>query len=253
MKLISWNVNGIRAAARKGFLDYLRDEDADVVCVQETKAREAQLEPELRQPPGYSVAWNSADKPGYSGVATFCKREPAAVAFGIGEPRFDAEGRIIATDHRDFILFNVYFPNGQRDHGRLQYKLQFYEAFLKHCMKLRQQDKSIIITGDFNTAHREIDLKNPKANEQTSGFLPEERIWIDRYLDHGFVDTFRALCDEPGHYTWWTYRYNARARNIGWRIDYFMVSEDLAPRVQRSYMRPEIPGSDHCPIVLELE
>ncbi len=253
MKLVSWNVNGIRAAARKGFLDHFHAENADVFCIQETKAREAQLDPELRQPRGYSVAWNSAARPGYSGVATYSRREPAAVSLGIGDPRFDEEGRVIATDHGDFMLFNVYFPNGQRDHGRLRYKLRFYEAFLERCMELRRQGRSVIITGDFNTAHREIDLKNPKTNGQTSGFLPEEREWIDRYLAHGFVDTFRALCDEPGHYTWWTYRYNARARNIGWRIDYFMVSDDLAPRVQRSYMQPEVAGSDHCPIVLELE
>lgn len=254
MKLISWNVNGIRAVTRKGFLDWLARESPDILCVQETKAQPDQLTPELRRPSGHHAYWHSARRKGYSGVATFSKTEPLRVEAGFGIEEFDVEGRVLMTEHPDFKLFNVYFPNGKRNHERLDYKLRFYAAFLDHCDALLAQGERLIVCGDVNTAHREIDLARPKQNEKTSGFLPEEREWIDRYLAHGFVDAFRAFHpDEPEQYTWWSYITNARARNVGWRIDYHLVSENLVPAVTGASILPGVTGSDHCPITLELD
>lgn len=253
MRLISWNVNGIRAIARKGLLNWLADESPGVLCVQETKARPDQLTQELLHPPGYHTYWNSAERKGYSGVATFSKTEPLRVQTGFGIEEFDVEGRVIATQHPGFKLFNVYFPNGKRSHERLDYKLRFYAAFLDYCDALHAQGERLIVCGDVNTAHKKIDLARPRQNEKTSGFLPEEREWLDRYLSHGFVDAFRALHpDEAGQYSWWSYITNARARNIGWRIDYHLVSESLMPAVADASILSDVMGSDHCPIVLEL-
>jgi exodeoxyribonuclease III len=252
MKIISWNVNGIRAAVKKGFLDYVFQESPDVLCLQEVKAFPDQLDKEIRNLPGYQAFWNPAQRPGYSGVATFIKSDGPRVRMGLGIPRYDEEGRVILADFGDFSLFNVYFPNGQKDDERLQYKMDFYDDFLVICNALRQEGKQIIVCGDFNTAHHEIDLAHPKANEKTSGFLPIERAWMDRWVSNGYVDTFRHFNKNPGQYSWWSYRANARAHNVGWRLDYHFVSKDLLPRVQKSFIQPHISGSDHCPIVLEI-
>jgi exodeoxyribonuclease-3 len=254
VKLISWNVNGLRAVAKRGFLEWLSGASPDVLCIQETRAQPDQLTPKLRQPSGYQAYWNSAQRKGYSGVATFCKLEPTHVEAGFGIEEFDVEGRVLMTKHPGFKLFNVYFPNGGRKLERLDYKLRFYAAFLEYCDALRAQGERLIICGDFNTAHQPIDLARPTQNQKTSGFLPEEREWIDRYLAHGLVDAFRALYpDETGRYTWWMYMRDARARNIGWRIDYFLVSGALMPAVVESTILSDVIGSDHCPITLELD
>ena len=254
MKLISWNVNGIRAIARKGMLDWLASESPDVLCIQETKAHPDQLTKKLLQPPGYHTYWNPAERKGYSGVATFSQTEPLCVQAGFGVREFDVEGRVLMTEHPGFKLFNVYFPNGKRDHERLDYKLRFYAAFLDYCNALLARGEHLIVCGDVNTAHKEIDLARPKQNETTSGFLPEEREWIDRYLASGFIDAFRIFHpDEPEQYTWWSYVTNARTRNVGWRIDYHLVSENLMPAVTDASILSDVMGSDHCPTALELD
>lgn len=245
-------MNGIRAAVKKGFFDWLEKESPDLLCLQETKARPEVLDDRLIHPDGYQSVWNSAERKGYSGVAVFSKKKLKNVHFGMGIERFDVEGRIIRVELKGFDLLNVYFPNGTSGPERLQYKMDFYDAFLDHCEALRAEGKKLVITGDVNTAHKAIDLKNPKANAKNSGFLPEERAWVDKWIAHGYVDTFRLLHPEPDQYTWWTYRANARERNIGWRIDYFIVTEDLAKKVNDSFIRPEVMGSDHCPIGLDI-
>ncbi len=252
MKIISWNVNGVRAVLKKGFWDWFEAESPDVLCLQETKAQPENLHDGILQPAGYHAVWNSAERKGYSGVVTFSKRKPKSVFLGIGIERFDVEGRVIRTEFKDFDLLNVYFPNGTSGPDRLKFKMEFYDAFLDHCESLRKAGKKLIVTGDVNTAHKAIDLKNAKANEKNSGFLPEERAWVDKFVAHGYVDTFRALHPEPDQYTWWTYRANARERNIGWRIDYFFVTEDLVKKVKDAFIQPEVMGSDHCPIGLEI-
>ena len=253
-KFVSWNVNGIRAAVKKGFLDWFAGVSPDVLCVQETKIQVDQLTGELACPAGYHAHWNSAERKGYSGVTTWSKVEPLGVETGFGVEEFDVEGRVLMTEYPGLKLFNVYFPNGGRDQERLDYKLRFYASFLQTCDALHAQGERLVICGDFNTAHCPIDLARPKQNQKTSGFMPEERVWIDRYLEHGFVDTFRALHpDEAERYTWWMYMRNARERNIGWRIDYFMVSESLMPAVTGADILSDVMGSDHCPVTLELD
>ena len=252
MKIFSWNVNGIRAAWKKGLPEWLEAEAPDVLCLQEIKAHPSQLDDALLSLDGYRAVWNPAVRKGYSGVATLTKKKTRSETLGMGIERFDVEGRIIRTEFKHFDLLNVYFPNGTSGDERLQYKMEFYDAFLEHCESLRKEGKKLVITGDVNTAHKAIDLKNPKANEKNSGFLPIERAWIDKFIAHGYVDTFREFHPEPDHYTWWTYRANARARNIGWRIDYFFVTEDLIKKVKDSFIRPEVMGSDHCPIGLDI-
>ncbi len=246
MKLFSWNVNGIRAAAKKGFLEWLTQEQPDILCLQETKARKDQVPDELLNDHGYHTFWHSAERAGYSGVATFTKTEPLFVQNGVGIKRFDSEGRVLITEH-------IYFPNGQRDQERLDYKIDFYAELLKILDEQVASGVNVIVTGDWNTAHKEIDLANPKANFKYSGFLPEERAWIDKYIKHGYVDTFRLFHSEPERYSWWTYRFGARERNVGWRIDYFFVNQDFSDRVIDADIHAEILGSDHCPISLELE
>ena len=253
MKITTWNVNGIRAALGKGFKEGMGAESPDVLCVQEIKATPQQLTDEQKDFPGYQVDWNPAERPGYSGVATFTRQPPLEVKLGLDTPRFDVEGRVIRTRHPDFLLYNIYFPNGQRGQDRVDYKLDFYARLLEICDALHASGENIIITGDFNTAHRPIDLRNPDENQKTSGFLPEERAWIDTYLERGFVDIFRRLYPERVQYTWWTYRMAARPRNIGWRIDYFLVSESLAPRVKDVIIHDTVQGSDHCPVTIEIE
>ena len=253
MKIFSWNVNGLRAVAKKGIFDWLNLEAPDVVCLQEIKARVEDLDEILLNPHGYHTVWNPAERKGYSGVAVFMKKKPAVIHKGMGIERFDSEGRIIRVEFKDFDLLNVYFPNGTSGSERLQYKMDFYDAFLDHCEDLRGKGKELVITGDVNTAHKPIDLKNPKANEKNSGFLPEEREWIDKFIRHGYVDSFRAFNQQPDQYTWWSYRFNVRAKNIGWRIDYFFVTEGLMKKVKDSFITPEVMGSDHCPIGLDIK
>ena len=254
MKLMSWNVNGVRAVLKKGFWEFLEKESPDILGIQETKIQEDQLLDELLEVRDYHVYWHSAQKKGYSGVATFSKWEPIRVQHGLGIDKYDSEGRVLITDYPEFMLFNIYFPNGKSSQERLEYKLEFYADLLNYLDELKSQGKHLVICGDYNTAHKEIDLKNPKQNEKNSGFMPIEREWIDRYIEHGYVDTFRSFHpDEPDQYTWWTYRFGARKRNIGWRIDYFFVSDNFVDRVKDAFILPDVMGSDHCPIGLELD
>ena len=250
---MTWNVNGLRAVLGKHALEPVWDLAPDVLCLQEVKARPDQLTEEQVSSLRYAYAWNPAERPGYSGVATFFKKEPVEVMLGMDEPRFDMEGRVVSTLHPGFRLFNIYFPNGQRSHDRVQYKLEFYARLLEICDELHKQGERVIITGDFKTAHKPIDLKNPKSNEKTSGFLPEEREWVQKFLDHGFVDIYRHLYPDRAEYTWWTYISNARERNVGWRLDYFLISESLVPKVKDVVIHNEIYGSDHCPVELTLK
>ncbi len=253
MKIITWNVNGLRAALEKGVDSWWKAQSPDVLCLQEIKSQPEQLSAEqLAAFEGVQTIWNPAQRKGYSGVATLLWSEARENRVGMGEARFDAEGRVIQSVFDDFILFNIYFPNGQRDHERLQFKLDFYSALLDLCDRLHAAGQQIILTGDFNTAHNEIDLKNPKENVNTSGFMPVERAWIDTYLEHGFVDAYRVLYPERVQYTWWTYRFGARQRNIGWRLDYYLVSESLMPRVREVIVHEQVLGSDHCPVSLIL-
>ena len=252
MRIISWNVNGIRAVEKKGFLDWFAAEQPDVLCLQETKAQPEQLSRQLLEPPGYHTYWHSAQRKGYSGVATFSRR-PLTVQLGFKAPEFDVEGRVLISQHSDFTLLNVYVPNGQSGPARLDYKLRFYDAFLRYCDSLHASGRRLVVCGDINTAHKEIDLARPKRNAGTSGFLPVERAWLDKYLAHGFVDVFRTFHPEPDQYTWWSYITRARSRNVGWRIDYFLVSSDLIPRVKDCVIMADVMGSDHCPVALDLD
>ncbi len=250
--ILSWNVNGIRAAREKGFLDLLQQRSPDILCVQETRAHLDQLKPDLLHPDGYITYWNYPERKGYSGVALFTREEPLRVQYDITEMGMDLEGRVIVADYVDFLLFNIYFPNGKKDGFRLQYKMAFYKAFLEYADSLKNQGRKLVICGDVNTAHKEIDLARPRENEMISGFLPMEREWIDRLVSHGYVDTFRYFNTEPGHYTWWDFKSKARERNVGWRIDYFFISEDLLPALKDAFIMPEVMGSDHCPVGITL-
>jgi exodeoxyribonuclease III len=252
MRITTFNVNGIRAALNKGLKTWVLSEELDILCLQEIKARPEQLLCENRTWPGYQTYWYPADRPGYSGVATFTRTIPLEFNVGLGETRFDSEGRIIRLRYPDFYLYNVYFPNGQRGHDRVAYKLDFYASLLEEIDHLHSAGQCVVITGDFNTAHCEIDLANPKQNAKTSGFLPEERAWIDIYLKHNLVDAYRVLYPERVQYTWWTFITNARARNIGWRLDYFLISKPLMTQVKDVIIHDDVPGSDHCPVSLYL-
>jgi exodeoxyribonuclease-3 len=256
LKLVSWNVNGLRAVLKKDFFKLFKSMDADVMAIQEIKLQEPQLTDDMRNVVDYKSYWSYATvKKGYSGVGSFTRVPPNDVRYGIGESKFDNEGRITELIFDDFIFFNVYFPNGQMSDERLQYKLDFYEQFFEYADKLKDAGHSLIICGDYNTAHNEIDLKNPKANENTSGFLRVERDWLDRMVENGYVDTFRHYHPENVKYSWWTYRFKARERNIGWRIDYFFVTKDIINKswIKDAFIDNTIYGSDHCPIGLILE
>lgn len=254
--LISWNVNGIRAALKKGLAETIKECNADIFCVQETKMQEHQLTDEMLSLNDGEAYWSfSTVKKGYSGVAVFTKEKPISVKHGFGIEEFDQEGRILELEYEDFVFFNIYFPNGQQNDERLDYKLRFYDAFFERAQQLRSENKSIIVTGDFNTAHNDIDLKNNKANEKYSGFLRIERDWLDKFSAAGYVDTFRHFHPVEEKYSWWSYRMNARANNTGWRIDYFFVSDDLIKtgKVKKAWIDNEITGSDHCPVGLQIE
>ena len=252
MKLISWNVNGVRAVVKKGFLDWLDQEQPDILCLQETKAHVDQLTAEILTDHGYHTFWHSGERRGYSGVATFCKEEPLYVQEGLGIERYDAEGRVLLTEHENFLLYNIYFPNGQKDDERLQYKLDFYDELLPIINEQVESGNNVVVTGDWNTAHHPIDLARPKQNVNTSGFMSIEREKLDMYVENGWIDTFRLFHPEGDRYSWWTYRFGARERNVGWRIDYFFVNEGFLDNVEDADIHDEIMGSDHCPVSLEL-
>ena len=250
MKITTWNVNGIRAAIKKGFVEWAISHQRDVLCLQEIKAFSEQIPEEAMNMNNVIVHINSAKRPGYSGVASFFNDDPEEIRYGLGVEKFDDEGRVIRSKHKDFYLYNIYFPNGQRGQDRVDFKLAFYEKLLEECNLLHEQGEKVVITGDFNTAHTEIDLANPKENAKTSGFLTEEREMITKYLNNGFKDAYRELYPEKVEYTWWTYRFGARRRNIGWRLDYFLVSDSLMKDVNDVVVHGDIEGSDHCPVTL---
>ncbi len=253
VNIVSWNVNGIRAIHRKNAFDWFFSEKPDILCLQEVKAEYSQMPGEFLDLDDYMFSICPSERKGYSGVAIYSKDEPLEVSCGLGEKRFDHEGRLIVAEYSDFTLFNVYFPNGKASSERLRFKMEFYDAFLERIESLRAKGKHIIFCGDVNTAHREIDLARPRQNESVSGFLPEERAWIDRLIGLGYVDTFREFNSEPGQYSWWDLKSRARDRNVGWRIDYFFISPELRKNLVYAYIRPEITGSDHCPVGVELE
>ncbi len=250
MKLISWNVNGLRACVKKGFLDYFKSEDADIFCLQETKLQEGQIDLDLE---GYHQYWNYAEKKGYSGTAIFTKKEPLNVYYGINMEHHDKEGRVITLEFEDFFMVTVYTPNSQSELARLEYRMEWEDDFRNYLLELESK-KGVVVCGDLNVAHKEIDLKNPKTNRKNAGFTDEERDKFSKLLSSGFIDTFRYFNkDLEGVYSWWSYRFNARKNNAGWRIDYFLVSNNLEDRIKEASIDTEILGSDHCPVKLIME
>ncbi|MHA1629609.1 MAG: exodeoxyribonuclease III [Candidatus Heimdallarchaeota archaeon] len=261
VKLLSWNVNGLRALVKKAvkseldFYSWVEKESPNILCLQETKATKEQMPKKLLELAGYESYWSAAERKGYSGVVTFTKDTPIQVSYSLGKKEFDNEGRHIITEFPNFVLLNVYFPNGKKNQERLRFKMEYYDAFLTIIENYRKKGKSIIFCGDVNTAHREIDLSHPKANEKISGFLPIERAWIDKLLELGYIDTFRYFHpNKTEQYTWWSMRnIGARERNVGWRLDYFFVSNDLEKYLSNAFIMPEVYGSDHCPVGLQLK
>jgi len=252
MKLVSWNVNGLRAILKKGFLDYMEQSGADVICLQEIKASQGDVQ-HVAWPGGYETFWNSADKRGYSGTAILTRVKPRSVSRGLGMEEHDREGRVLAAEFPDFTLVNVYQPNSQRGLTRLAYRTEEWDpAFLSFLKNLERKGKPVVFCGDLNVAHNEIDLANPKSNRRNAGFTDEERTNFSGLLDSGFVDTFRVFVPDPGHYTWWSQMNDCRVRNIGWRVDYFVASEKLSPALKRAGIHGNVMGSDHCPVSLEL-
>jgi exodeoxyribonuclease-3 len=250
MKYISWNVNGLRACMKKGFEEYFLEEDADIFCLQETKLQEGQID---FAPEGYHAYWNYAEKKGYSGTAVFTKKEPVSVTYGMGIEEHDREGRLITLEFEDYYFLTLYTPNSQNELARLPYRMQWEEDFLAYINGLNEK-KPVIFCGDLNVAHQEIDLKNPKTNRKNAGFTDEERGKFSHLLENGYVDTFRYLYpDATGIYSWWSYRFKAREKNAGWRIDYFVVSERIKEKIKAAEIRTQVFGSDHCPIMLEME
>ncbi len=252
-RILCWNVNGVRAIWKKDFPEWFKKTSPDVLCLQETKAQPEQLDESITKYNGYWSGFFSAEKKGYSGVATYSKLEPIAVRKGFGNPLFDNEGRVIETEFENFVLYNVYFPNGGRGPERLKYKLNFYDELFFNVEKRRKKQKNIIVCGDYNTAHKEIDLARPKENSTNSGFLPEERAWIDSIIKFGFIDAFREFNNKPGQYTYWDQITRSREKNVGWRIDYFFVSKEMKDKVKDAKIHMDVMGSDHCPIGLELK
>ena len=254
MQITTWNVNGLRAVFRKESWDWVAETQMDVIGLQEIKSREDQLtKAQQALFTETNTVWNPAERPGYSGTLTMSKTAPKESVRGFGIEKFDAEGRVVQSVFDDFRLFNIYFPNGQRDQERLDFKLEFYAELLNYVDELHKKGENVIIMGDFNTAHNEIDLARPKQNEKTSGFLRIERDWVDKYEEHGLVDAFRTLYPEKVGYSWWSYRAQARERNVGWRLDYFMVSKALMPRIKDVVIHDDVTGSDHCPVSLFID
>jgi len=251
--LWSWNVNGLRAVLSKDFISVINTEKPDILGLQETKLQEHQIPEEFTILGGYRDFWSHAHRKGYSGTAVFSAFDPLNAEYGIGKEEFDTEGRIVILEYEKFFLFNVYFPNGQKDEERLDYKLRFYDRMLEVMQAKRATGKMVIVTGDYNTAHHPIDLANPKENEKTSGFLPIERAWLDKISSLGWIDTFRLFHPEPQRYSWWSYRAGARPRNVGWRIDYFWVNCEALDKVSAAGIRQDIEGSDHCPVWIQIE
>ncbi len=253
MRLVSWNVNGLRACVKKGFLEFVSQDAPDVLCLQETRLKLEQVPPEVTDLAGHAAWWHPADRAGYSGVGLLSRPSPASVERGFGLERFSVEGRTLVADYGAFLLVNGYFPNGGKGPERLAYKLDYYAALLEWVKARQAEGRSVVITGDLNTAHEERDLARPKQNRRNTGFMDCEREWLDHYRDAGLVDTFRLFEEDTGHYTWWSQRFGVREKNIGWRIDYFWVTADLVPKVKSASILPHIMGSDHCPIDLVLD
>ena len=254
MRILCWNVDGFRSVLKKGFLAWLQKESPDILCLQEMRLSGDDVPPEVQNIEGYHTYFSyHATKKGYSGVAIFTKTAPDRVEKGFGIPKFDDEGRTLVADYGKFVLLNIYFPNGKASDERLRYKMEFYDAFLEYADRIKKSGKAVIVCGDVNTAHTELDIARPKDNAKRSGFLPMERAWMDTFEAHGYVDTYRVFEKEGGHYTYWDMRTGARARNIGWRIDYFYISEDLLPKLKSAFIESEVTGSDHCPIGIDLK
>lgn len=252
-KIVSYNVNGIRAAMKKGFIDWMKSVDADIICIQETKAQPDQIPVFEFTEAGYHTYVYSAQKKGYSGVAIITKEEPDHVEYGIGIQKYDFEGRVIRADYGDVSVISVYHPSGSSGDLRQAFKMEWLEDFLNYINELKKTRPNLIISGDYNICHKPIDIHDPVRNKNSSGFLPEEREWVTKFIDSGFIDSFRYFNDEPHHYTWWSYRANARAKNLGWRIDYHMVTESLKEKLRRAVILPTAMHSDHCPLVVELD
>jgi exodeoxyribonuclease III len=253
MKIIAYNVNGIRAAINKGLVDWLANEAPDVLCLQETKARPEQVETTAIEELGYHLYWESAEKKGYSGVAIFTKIKPENVRIGCGMERYDFEGRVIRADYKDFSLMNVYMPSGTSGEERQAFKMQWLDDFYRYAHQIANEKKQLIIVGDYNIAHEEIDIHNPKGNKKNSGFLPEERAWVSKFMESGFIDSYRYLNPDDQRYSWWTYRFGARGNNKGWRIDYQMATKNMASRLIRADLLNDVVHSDHCPTLLEID
>lgn len=253
MKIISYNVNGIRAAMQKGLADWLNEEQPDILCLQETKAHPEQVETQVFKDLGYELHWVSAEKKGYSGVAIFTKPKPVHVQYGCGIPLYDYEGRVVRADYEDFSVMSVYMPSGSSGEQRQDFKMQWLADFQQYIDELKKEIPNLIISGDYNICHQSIDIHDPVRNKNSSGFLPEERAWFSQFVEAGFVDTFRHFNEDPHHYSWWSYRAGARKKNKGWRIDYQLVSEPLKSRLKHAAILPDVIHSDHCPVLLEIE
>lgn len=253
MKIITYNVNGIRSAITKGFVDWLKAANPDMICLQEVKADENQIEKQLFEDLGYHIYWYSAEKKGYSGVAILTKIKPKHIEYGCGIEIYDREGRVLRTDFEDFSLMSVYMPSGSSGQERQDFKFQWLADFQQYIDQLKVNFPNLIISGDYNICHQAIDIHNPKSNANSSGFLPEERAWMSGFLESGFIDTFRHFNPEPHHYTWWSFRAGARQKNLGWRIDYHCASKALEGRLKRALILPEAKHSDHCPALVEID
>ena len=251
-RILSYNVNGIRAAFRKGFLEWLEQEDPDIVCIQETKAQRGEMNEKELNDSGYNIYSFSAKKPGYSGVAILCKEKPDHIDYGIGNEKYDVEGRVIRADFGDLSVISVYFPSGTTGEARQDYKMEFLKDFHAYLNELRKEKSKLIISGDYNICRLWIDIHNPEKQQNTSGFLPEEREWFQQFVDDGYIDSFREVVEEPHHYSWWSYRAGSRARNKGWRIDYHMLTENLRNRIKNAGILPNVMHSDHCPVWVEI-